>query len=91
MSPSSPDPAPDPAPGSTSGDAYEDYLRRFEELRLHHAGARKRLDRERHRELLEEHGRLLARIDPDDVQLDEWKRLEELRFLLVLPDDDPEP
>lgn len=63
---------------------YEEYLQRFEQVR----SQRKKLDPEAFAELLHEYDRLLARMDPDDIQLDEWKRVEELRFLLILPDED---
>ncbi len=67
-------------------DNYEEYLARWEEVR----GQRKQLTAERYENLAFEYARLLARMDPDDIQLDEWKRMEELRFLLILPAEDDE-
>lgn len=66
------------------GDSYEDYLDRWEEVR----GRRKKLTPEAYEDLAFEYQRLLARMDPDDIQLDEWKRAEELRFLLILPPEE---
>lgn len=63
---------------------YQDYLARYEPF----AGKRKRLDTEEFARLHDEYTRLLRRTDPDDIQLDEWKRLDELRFLLVTSDED---
>lgn len=64
---------------------YELYLARHGGIR----SARKRLDREEFDRLNEEYEHLLRRMDPADIQLDEWKRLDELQFLLVLdPADD---
>lgn len=71
---------------TSDADPYEDYLERWQEVR----GQRKKLDRDRFEELEHEYERLVARMDPADIQLDEWKRAEELRFLLVLPADDDE-
>lgn len=64
-------------------DKYEDYLQRWTASR----GQRKKLSLEDHNRLSYEYVRLVARMDPDDIQLDEWKRAEELRFLLVLPSE----
>jgi hypothetical protein len=68
------------------GDNYEEYLARWKEVR----GQRKQLSADRYADLAFEYGRLLARMDPDDIQLDEWKRVEELRFLLILPAEEDE-
>jgi len=68
---------------------FEVYLERYAELERR-GGRRKQLDRERFDELQAEHSRLVARMDPDDIQLDEWKRVEELRFLLILEEDEEE-
>lgn len=65
-------------------EAYEEYLERLAEA----AGSRRRLEIAEFGELLHEFERLELRIDPDDIQLDEWKRVEELRFLLVLGSED---
>ena len=71
----------------TSQGDYERYLARLGEIR----GARKQLLREDFERLSEERARLKARMDPADIQLDEWKRYEELCFLLAVPEDDEEP
>ncbi len=63
---------------------YEDYLARYEAASRLADRARKRLAPEDHERLSREYERLLARMDPDDIQLDEWKRAEELRFLLLI-------
>lgn len=68
------------------GDSYKDYLARWEEVH----GRRKKLTPEVYEDLAFEYERLLARMDPDDIQLDEWKRVEELRFLLILPPEEDE-
>lgn len=68
------------------GDSYEDYLARWAEVQ----GRRKKLTPEVYEDLAFEYRRLLARMDPDDIQLDEWKRVEELRFLLILPPEEDE-
>lgn len=65
-------------------EAYQEYLERLEEA----VGARRRLEAAEFDELLHEFERLELRIDPDDIQLDEWKRVEELRFLLLLGSED---
>lgn len=67
--------------------AHEDYL---EYLERHKAGGagRKEMDQVRFAELSEEYERLMRRIDPHDIQLDEWKRGDELRFLLILHEDE---
>ena len=70
----------------TAGDEYARYLSRLGEIR----GERKRLAREEFERLAEEHARLKARMDPADIQLDEWKRFEELCFLLAVDEDDEE-
>jgi Na+-transporting NADH:ubiquinone oxidoreductase subunit NqrF len=67
-------------------DQYEEYLSRWEGAR----GERKKLTQDDYEQLTFEFERLTARMDPDDIQLDEWKRLEELRFLLLLPSEDEE-
>lgn len=64
-------------------DSYEDYLERLADVH-----GRKRLDPETFDALSEEYGRLVSRIDPDDIQLDEWKRFEELRFLLIVEEEE---
>ncbi len=69
---------------------YADYLRRREELTPATRNARRLLEPEKFVELWGEYKRLLARWDPADIQLDEWKRMEELRFVLALPDDEVE-
>lgn len=69
---------------TNEADPYQEYLARWGGVR----GQRKKLDPERFEELAFEYERLTARMDPADIQLDEWKRAEELRFLLVLPADD---
>ena len=70
-----------------SSDRYEDYLDRHGHIR----SERKKLDRQEFERLSGEYERLLRRIDPDDIHLDEWKRTEELRFLLIesAEEDDP--
>lgn len=67
-------------------DSYPSYLGRW----AGHGGRRKQLSPGEHAELSHEYERLLARMDPEDIQLDEWKRVEELRFLLVRPGDEDE-
>ncbi len=69
-----------------SGSGYAEYLARYEQL----AGGRKKLDPDQFERLSKEHDRLIRRMDPADIQLDEWKRLEELRFLLILTGDEEE-
>jgi hypothetical protein len=64
---------------------FEAYLDRHGRVR-----GRKRLMPEEFERLKHEYARLKARLDPRDIQLDEWKRMDELRFLLVLPDEDDE-
>lgn len=71
-------------------DSYADYIERWTSAEAR-AGGRRRLDAERFAELREEYERLVRRIDPDDIQLDEWKRYEELRFLLLVDDEDVDP
>jgi Na+-transporting NADH:ubiquinone oxidoreductase subunit NqrF len=67
-------------------DQYEEYLSRWSGTR----GERKKLTQDDYEQLTFEYERLTARMDPEDIQLDEWKRLEELRFLLLLPSEDEE-
>ena len=75
------DPTRDP---TTAGEDYQNYLRRAAA-----AGAgRTRLAPDHCARLMDEYTRLLRSTDPADVQLDEWKRFEELRFLLVIDDDE---
>lgn len=69
---------------------FEAYLERCADLERRGGGKRKRLERGRFEELRDEHERLVRRMDPDDIQLDEWKRVEELRFLLILEEDETE-
>ncbi|GEM_PF-4580536 len=69
-----------------SPDDYTAYLARHAEV----GGRRKRLDGPGFERLRREYERLLATMDPADIQLDEWKRIEELRFLLILEDADEE-
>ncbi|MBI1784147.1 hypothetical protein HYR69_03305 [Candidatus Sumerlaeota bacterium] len=71
----------------STGD-YQGYLDRFEDTARRTGKARKRLDEEHFLELYAEYERLLQRVDPGDIQLDEWKRLEELRFVLILKDEE---
>ena len=68
------------------GEDYAEYLTRHSETR----GTRKKLGREDYNRLSKERRRLIARMDPDDIQLDEWKRREELDFLLILSAEDEE-
>lgn len=68
--------------------AYAAYLARHEDLISHGGGARKLLSEEEFARLNHEYERLLARMDPDDIQLDEWKRAEELRFLLIIQEEE---
>lgn len=68
------------------GDSYDEYLARWESVH----GRRKKLTPEAYGDLAFEYERLLARMDPEDIQLDEWKRVEELRFLLILPSEEDE-
>ncbi len=65
-------------------DSFEHYLARWTDS----GGRRKKLTPEEHAELDHEYERLLARMDPSDIQLDEWKRVEELRFLLIRTGDE---
>ena len=63
---------------------YLEYLARHKQAGI----GRKKLDEPRFVELAEELDRLVRRIDPDDIQLDEWKRGDELRFLLIVEDEE---
>ena len=63
---------------------YQDYRARYEEIE----GRRKKLDEDEFHGLNDEYKRLCRAVDPADIQLDEWKRLEELRFLLIESGDD---
>jgi hypothetical protein len=65
-------------------DSHEDYLKRHAEL----GARRKRLAPDEYARLYDEYERLVRRMDPADIQLDEWKRYEELRFLLIVEDED---
>ena len=65
---------------------YQAYLERFEST----PGKRKKLDPPDFERLTEENERLKRMMDPDDILLDEWKRIEELRFLLILSEDEEE-
>ena len=67
-----------------TSDPYQDYLDRLSEVGAGH----KRLTEDEFGALDSEYERLILRMDPDDIQLDEWKRAEELRFLLILADDE---
>ena len=69
---------------------YTAYLDRYEEAAKLAGRGRKQLDEAAFERLNSEHQRLLARLDPDDIQLDEWKRLEELRFLLLIEEETEE-
>lgn len=71
----------------SGADDYQSYLERHREV----GGRRKRLDEAEFDRLGAEFDRLELGMDPDDVLLDEWKRIEELRFLLILSDDEDEP
>lgn len=67
---------------------YAAYRERRAESERRGAGGRKLLSGEEFARLAHEYERLIARMDPDDIQLDEWKRAEELRFLLLIEEEE---
>lgn len=69
-----------------STEDYQNYLARHAPF----GNTRKLLDAGEFGRLHDEYQRLLRRLDPDDIQLDEWKRLDELRFLLILSEEGEE-
>ena len=65
-------------------DEFRAYQARFELTPAGH----KELDQGQFEQLHDEHQRLRRRWDPDDIQLDEWKRMDELLYLLLLNEED---